>query len=136
MALRLVAHFDVRADVLPSLVAQAATAAEAGDTGVLETAYESLRVLNIERNGNIIYTYKDNKGNSVFGLYDCQTRQNEHLYTFEKDMQAVSCSVNSERTLLAASFVQYTKEGVRSEFHPGNGIILLLYVLINKDLLD
>ncbi|XP_040591100.1 gamma-secretase-activating protein isoform X4 [Mesocricetus auratus] len=120
MALRLLTHFDVRADVLPSL------AAEAGDTGVLETAYESLRVLNIERNGNIIYTYKDNKGNAVFGIYDCQTRQNEHLYTFEKDMQAVSCSVNSERTLLAASFVQYTKEGVRSELHPGSKCLTLL----------
>uniref|UniRef100_A0A8C8U457 Gamma-secretase activating protein n=1 Tax=Peromyscus maniculatus bairdii TaxID=230844 RepID=A0A8C8U457_PERMB len=94
--------------------------------GVLETAQESLRVLNIERNGNIIYTYKDNKGNAVFGLYDCQTRQNEHLYTFEKDMQAVSCSVNSERTLLAASFIQYTKEGVRNELQPGSKCLTLL----------
>ncbi|XP_051030778.1 gamma-secretase-activating protein isoform X2 [Phodopus roborovskii] len=107
MALRLVAYFDVRADVLPSLAAQAATAAEAGDAGVLETAYESLRVLNVERNGNFIYTYK-------------------HLYTFEKDMQAVSCSVNSERTLLAASFIHYTKEGVRSELQPGSKCLTLL----------
>ncbi|KAH0513693.1 Gamma-secretase-activating protein [Microtus ochrogaster] len=58
MALRLITHFDVRADVLPSLRAQAAAAAEGGGAGALETAYESLRVLNIERNGNIIYTYK------------------------------------------------------------------------------
>ncbi|XP_051008058.1 gamma-secretase-activating protein [Acomys russatus] len=130
MALRLVAHFDVRADVLPSLPAQAGTAAggggSAGAAYVLETAYESLHILNIERNGNIIYTYKDNKGNAVFGLYDCQTRQNEHLYTFEKDMQAVSCSVNSERTVLAASFVQYTKGGVRSELQPGSKCLTLL----------
>ncbi|XP_052576602.1 gamma-secretase-activating protein isoform X2 [Peromyscus californicus insignis] len=151
MALRLVVHFDVRADVLPSLPGQEATAAAGGGAGVLETAQESLRVLNIERNGNIIYTYKDNKGNAVFGLYDCQTRQNEgpttqsrtasnlspfcsasgwlgllHLYTFEKDMQAVSCSVNSERTLLAASFIQYTKEGVRNELQPGSKCLTLL----------
>ncbi|XP_036037141.1 gamma-secretase-activating protein isoform X3 [Onychomys torridus] len=127
MALRLVVHFDVRADVLPSLPAQAAaTAAGGGGAGVLETAQESLHVLNIERNGNIIYTYKDNKGNAVFGLYDCQSRQNEHLYTFEKDMQAVSCSVNSERTLLAASFIQYTKEGVRNELQPGSKCLTLL----------
>ncbi|CAO2617106.1 Gamma-secretase-activating protein [Lemmus lemmus] len=125
MALRLISHFDVRADVLPSLRAQAAAAAEGGGAGVLETAYESLRVLNIERNGNIIYTYKDIKGNAVFGLYDCQTRQNEHLYTFERDMQAVSCSVNSERTLLAASFVQCTKD-VRSELQPGSKCLTLL----------
>ncbi|XP_038171257.1 gamma-secretase-activating protein [Arvicola amphibius] len=125
MALRLIAHFDVRADVLPSLRAQAAAAAEGSGAGVLETADESLRVLNIERNGNIIYTYKDIKGNAVFGLYDSQTRQNEHLYTFEREMQAVSCSVNSERTLLAASFVQYTKD-VRSELQPGSNFLTLL----------
>lgn len=127
MALRLVTHFDVLEDVLPSLLAQAAATSEEGDgTGVLETIYGSLRVLNIERNGNIIYTYKDNKGNAVFGLYDCQTRQNEHLYTFEKEMQAVSCSVNSEKTVLAASFIQYTKEGVRNELQPGSKCLTLL----------
>ncbi|XP_052029060.1 gamma-secretase-activating protein isoform X2 [Apodemus sylvaticus] len=126
MALRLVTHFDVLEDVLPSLLPQPATSEEGDGTGVLETTYGSLRVLNIERNGNIIYTYKDNKGNAVFGLYDCQTRQNEHLYTFEKDMQAVSCSVNSERTVLAASFIQYTKEGVRTELQPGSKCLTLL----------
>lgn len=123
MALRLVTHFDVLADVLPSLLVQAATADE-GDEGA-ETTLGSLRVLNIERNGDIIYTYKDNKGNAVFGIFDCQTRENEHLYTFEKDMQAVSCSVNSERTVLAASFIQYT-EGVRSELQPGSKCLTLL----------
>lgn len=123
MALRLVTHFDVLADVLPSLLVQAATADE-GDEGA-ETTLGSLRVLNIERNGDIIYTYKDNKGNAVFGIFDCQTRENEHLYTFEKDMQAVSCSVNSERTVLAASFIQYTK-GVRSELLPGSKCLTLL----------
>lgn len=124
MALRLVTHFDVQADVLPSLLVQAATADE-GDEGA-ETTLGSLRVLNIERNGDIIYTYKDNKGNAVFGIFDCQTRENEHLYTFEKDMQAVSCSVNSERTVLAASFIQYAEEGVRSELQPGSKCLTLL----------
>ncbi|XP_060229927.1 gamma-secretase-activating protein isoform X2 [Meriones unguiculatus] len=126
MALQLLARFDLREDVLPSLPAQPETAAGGGGADVLETTSESLRVLNIERNGNIIYTYKDNKGNAVFGLYDCQARQNEHLYTFEKDMQAVSCSVNSARTVLAASFIQYTKEGVRNELHPGSKCLTLL----------
>uniref|UniRef100_A0A2R9BG44 Gamma-secretase activating protein n=1 Tax=Pan paniscus TaxID=9597 RepID=A0A2R9BG44_PANPA len=93
---------------------------------VLENDYESLRVLNVERNGNIIYTYKDDKGNVVFGLYDCQTRQNELLYTFEKDLQVFSCSVNSERTLLAASLVQSTKEGKRNELQPGSKCLTLL----------
>uniref|UniRef100_A0A8D1KX26 Uncharacterized protein n=1 Tax=Sus scrofa TaxID=9823 RepID=A0A8D1KX26_PIG len=93
---------------------------------ILENNYESLRILNIERNGNVIYTYKDDKGNVFFGLYDYQTKQNEHLYTFEKDLQAVSCSVNSERTLLAASLVQAAKEGKRNELQPGSKCLTLL----------
>ncbi|XP_036183520.1 gamma-secretase-activating protein isoform X2 [Myotis myotis] len=128
MALRLVTDFDLGKDVLPWLRAQRAAGAgvRGGGAGVLENNYESLRVLNVERNGNIIYTYKDDKGNVVFGLYDCQTRQNEHLYTFEKDLQVVSCSVNSERTLLAASLVQSTKEGRKNELQPGSKCLTLL----------
>ncbi|XP_058380015.1 gamma-secretase-activating protein isoform X2 [Diceros bicornis minor] len=128
MALRLVADFDLRKDVLPWLRAQrtAAAGARGGGAGILENNYESLRVLNVERNGNIIYTYKDDNGNVFFGLCDCRTRQNEHLYTFEKDLQVVSCSVNSERTLLAASLVQSTKEGRRNELQPGSKCLTLL----------
>ncbi|VTJ74192.1 Hypothetical predicted protein, partial [Marmota monax] len=58
MALRLVADFDLRKDVLPWLRAQRAASAAPGAEDVLETNYESLRVLNVERNGNIIYNYK------------------------------------------------------------------------------
>ncbi|CAK6434604.1 unnamed protein product [Pipistrellus nathusii] len=129
MALRLATRFDPAEDVLPWLRAPRAAAGAGGPgggAGVLENNYESLRVLNVERNGNIIYTYKDDKGNVVFGLYDCQTRQNEHLYTFEKDLQVVSCSVNSERTLLAASLVQSTKEGRKNELQPGSKCLTLL----------
>ncbi|XP_016801485.1 gamma-secretase-activating protein isoform X5 [Pan troglodytes] len=130
MALRLVADFDLGKDVLPWLRAQRAVSeasgAGSGGAGVLENDYESLHVLNVERNGNIIYTYKDDKGNVIFGLYDCQTRQNELLYTFEKDLQVFSCSVNSERTLLAASLVQSTKEGKRNELQPGSKCLTLL----------
>ncbi|XP_033048857.1 gamma-secretase-activating protein isoform X2 [Trachypithecus francoisi] len=130
MALRLVADFDLGKDVLPWLRAQRAVSeasgAGSGGADVLENDYESLRVLNVERNGNIIYTYKDDKGNVIFGLYDCQTRQNELLYTFEKDLQVFSCSVNSERTLLAASLVQSTKEGKRNELQPGSKCLTLL----------
>ncbi|XP_035936757.2 gamma-secretase-activating protein isoform X2 [Halichoerus grypus] len=130
MALRLVSDFDLRKDVLPWLrsqrAASAAAGARGGGPGVLENNYESLRILNVERNGNIIYTYKDDKGNVVFGLYDCRTRQNEHLYTFEKDLHVVSCSVNSERTLLAASLVHFTKERRKNELQPGSKCLTLL----------
>ncbi|XP_007942868.1 gamma-secretase-activating protein [Orycteropus afer afer] len=130
MALRLVVDFDLRKDVLPELRAQRAAPAAAGarnsGADVFENNYDSLRILNVERNGNIIYTYKDDKGNVFFGLYDYQTRQNEHLYTFETDLQVVSCSVNSERTLLATSLVQSTKEGRRNELQPGSKCLTLL----------
>uniref|UniRef100_A0A8C0LDE2 Gamma-secretase activating protein n=1 Tax=Canis lupus dingo TaxID=286419 RepID=A0A8C0LDE2_CANLU len=89
--------------------------------------YESLRILNVERNGNIIYTYKDDKGNVAFGLYDCRTRQNEHLYTFEKDLHVISCSINSERTLLGnlLSFVGSKCLTLLVEIHPVNNVKVL-----------
>nr|XP_044992100.1 gamma-secretase-activating protein [Jaculus jaculus] len=119
MALGARTDFDPGQDVLPWLRA-------AGGAGILEANYESLHVLNVERNGNIIYTYKDAKGNAIFGLYDCQTRQNQHLYTFEKDLEVISCSVNSEKTLLAASLAQYTQGGTRNELQPGSNCLTLL----------
>ncbi|NXD98505.1 GSAP protein, partial [Chaetorhynchus papuensis] len=70
----------------------------------------ALYVVNVERNGKIIYTWKGNQRNTHIGLYDLQTKQNEHLYVFEKDLHVISCSVNNERTLLAVSFCQYTEE--------------------------
>ncbi|NXN65385.1 GSAP protein, partial [Himantopus himantopus] len=51
-----------------------------------------------------------NQRNTHIGLYDLQTKQNEHLYMFERDLCIISCSVNNERTLLAVSFRQYTEE--------------------------
>ncbi|NXW65217.1 GSAP protein, partial [Eurystomus gularis] len=70
----------------------------------------ALYVVNVERNGKIIYTWKGNQRNTHIGLYDLQTKQNEHLYMFERDLCIISCSVNNERTLLAVSFRQYTEE--------------------------
>ncbi|NXB78584.1 GSAP protein, partial [Donacobius atricapilla] len=51
-----------------------------------------------------------NQRNTHIGLYDLQTKQNEHLYVFEKNLHIISCSINNERTLLAVSFCQYTEE--------------------------
>lgn len=60
----------------------------------------ALHVVNVERNGKIIYTWKGNQRETHIGLYDPQTKENEHLYMFERDLRIISCSVNSERTLL------------------------------------
>ncbi|NXH12113.1 GSAP protein, partial [Bucco capensis] len=70
----------------------------------------ALYVVNVERNGKIIYTWKGNQKDTHIGLYDLQMKQNEHLYMFERDLRIISCSVNNERTLLAVSFRQYTEE--------------------------
>ncbi|XP_065486659.1 gamma-secretase-activating protein isoform X4 [Caloenas nicobarica] len=105
MLLHLVPEFDLRRDVVPWLAAR-------GWAAALDTSENSsaLYVVNIERNGKVIYTWKGNQRNTHIGLYDLQTKQNEHLYMFERDLRVISCSVNNERTLLAVSFRQYTEE--------------------------
>ncbi|XP_068892046.1 gamma-secretase-activating protein isoform X1 [Aphelocoma coerulescens] len=105
MLLRLAPEFELRRDVVPWL-------AERGCAAALDTSENSsaLYIVNIERNGKIIYTWKGNQRNTHIGLYDLQTKQNEHLYVFDKDLHIISCSVNNERTLLAVSFCQYTEE--------------------------
>ncbi|XP_027752329.1 gamma-secretase-activating protein isoform X3 [Empidonax traillii] len=110
MLLRLVPEFELRRDVVPWLAAR-------GWAAALDTSENSpaLYVVNVERNGKIIYTWKGSQRNTHIGLYDLQTKQNEHLYTFEKDLHIISCSVNNERTLLAVSFHQYTEDEPASQ---------------------
>ncbi|XP_027585810.1 gamma-secretase-activating protein isoform X2 [Pipra filicauda] len=110
MLLRLVPEFELRRDVVPWLAAQ-------GWAAALDTSENSsaLYVVNVERNGKIIYTWKGSQRNTHIGLYDLQSKQNEHLYTFEKDLHIISCSVNNERTLLAVSFRHYTEDETASQ---------------------
>uniref|UniRef100_A0A8V0Y3Z5 Gamma-secretase activating protein n=1 Tax=Gallus gallus TaxID=9031 RepID=A0A8V0Y3Z5_CHICK len=105
MLLQLAAEFDLQRDVVPWLAAR-------GWAVALDTSEKSsaLYIVNVERNGKIIYTWKGNQRSTHIGLYDLQMKENEHLYTFEKDLRIISCSINSERTLLAVSFRQYTEE--------------------------
>ncbi|XP_071590070.1 gamma-secretase-activating protein isoform X1 [Heliangelus exortis] len=105
MLLHLAAEFDLQRDVVPWLAARGwAPALDSSENS------SSVYVVNVERNGKIIYTWKGNQGSTHIGLYDLQTKQNEHLYVFERDLQIISCSINNERTLLAVSFRQYTEE--------------------------
>ncbi|XP_017666933.1 PREDICTED: gamma-secretase-activating protein isoform X4 [Lepidothrix coronata] len=110
MLLRLVPEFELRRDVVPWLAAQ-------GWAAALDTSENSsaLYIVNVERNGKIIYTWKGSQRNTHIGLYDLQSKQNEHLYTFEKDLHIISCSVNNERTLLAVSFRHYTEDETASQ---------------------
>ncbi|KAM9389490.1 gamma-secretase-activating protein [Phaethornis superciliosus] len=105
MLLHLAAEFDLQRDVVPWLAARGWAPALDSSENLL-----SVYVVNVERNGKIIYTWKGNQRSTHIGSYDLQTKQNEHLYVFERDLQIISCSINNERTLLAVSFRQYTEE--------------------------
>ncbi|OWK50274.1 Gamma-secretase-activating protein [Lonchura striata] len=81
MPLRLAPEFELRRDVVPWLL-------ERGCAAALDTSenLSALYVVNVERNGKIIYTWKGNQRNTHIGLYDLQTKQNEQ-----------SASVNIQR---------------------------------------
>ncbi|XP_053107290.1 gamma-secretase-activating protein isoform X2 [Hemicordylus capensis] len=127
MLLRVGAAFDPRRDVAPWLSEQT-PAAELGDCNAdtLSKNLETLHIVNVERNGNIVYTWKGNQRHTHIGLYDLSSRKNEHLYTFEKDLHVTSCSVNNEKTLLAASFLQSIKEERVPLFQPVSKSLTLL----------
>uniref|UniRef100_A0A4X2L3I5 Gamma-secretase activating protein n=1 Tax=Vombatus ursinus TaxID=29139 RepID=A0A4X2L3I5_VOMUR len=126
MLLQLSAAFDLQQDVVPWLAERLSAEAAAPVTGQragldpVENNYETLHVVNVERNGKVIYSCKDSKRNVFFGLYDLQTKKNEHLFTFEKDLQVVSCSVNREKTLLASNCLT-----LLVEIHPVNNVKVL-----------
>ncbi|KAM6896445.1 gamma-secretase-activating protein isoform 1-T1 [Lycodopsis pacificus] len=66
-------------------------------------------ILNIERDGGILYSWKGATGTTRIGKYDSNTKQNKLLYTFDKQVCVSSCSLNSEETLLAVSLAQNTR---------------------------
>ncbi|XP_029471565.1 gamma-secretase-activating protein isoform X2 [Rhinatrema bivittatum] len=101
MVLRFHAAFDLRRDVLPWL-----RPPEGND--VFEKISETLHIINVERSRTVLYTWKV-------------------LYTFEKDLQIISCSINHERTLLAVSYFQSAKgEGVNEPLRPVSRCLTLL----------
>ncbi|XP_061438086.1 gamma-secretase-activating protein isoform X2 [Rhineura floridana] len=127
MLLQLNAQFDLQRDVVPWLSKQSVRAPlEDSSADILGNNLETLQTVNVERNGNIIYTWKGTQGHTYIGLYDPNSQKNQHLYTFEKDLHVISCSVNKEKTLLAVSFLQSTTEERLNLFHPVSKCLTLL----------
>ncbi|XP_061770290.1 gamma-secretase-activating protein isoform X2 [Nerophis ophidion] len=60
-------------------------------------------IINIERDGGILYSWKGWTGTTRVGKYDSATKQNKLLYTFDRQVCVSSCSLNKEETLLAVS---------------------------------
>ncbi|KAM9705118.1 gamma-secretase-activating protein isoform 2-T2 [Menidia menidia] len=93
-------HRDVDLDILrkEASVCRVKEYSEAVDT----------RILNIESDGTILYSWKGVTGTTRIGKYDSSTKQNKLLYTFDKQVCVSSCSLNKEETLLAVSLAQNT----------------------------
>ncbi|KAL8219271.1 UNVERIFIED_CONTAM: hypothetical protein K2H54_017966 [Gekko kuhli] len=109
MLLRLSARFDPQRDAASWLAGQPRGA----DAETVVMMLCMLTVKGIQQNiglqpGN--YIKEGIWGHTSIGLYDPNSKTNEHLYTFEKDLHVISCSVNNEKTLLAVSFLQTTEE--------------------------
>ncbi|XP_055009629.1 gamma-secretase-activating protein isoform X1 [Boleophthalmus pectinirostris] len=104
--LKLKRTFDLHRDVVCDLRKK-----EASVCRVKEYSGEvDARILNIECDGGILYSWKGATGTTRVGKYDPKTKQNKLLYTFDKQVCVSSCSLNKEETLLAVSLAQNTAE--------------------------
>ncbi|XP_058045991.1 gamma-secretase-activating protein isoform X2 [Ahaetulla prasina] len=112
MLCKLSARFDPSRDVGPWLAERAAAAAaeREGNADAWGNHSETPHIINVERNGNVLYTWKGPQEYTNVGLYDDDNKKNQHLYTFEKDLRVISCSINHDKTLLAISFLQTSQE--------------------------
>ncbi|KAM9313242.1 gamma-secretase-activating protein [Gastrophryne carolinensis] len=91
------ATFNLHRDVMPWLLAQGAP------DNVVRSS-RTLKIVNVEQNGNVLYTWKGLEGVTSIGLYDPLAKQNELLYSIDRDVGIISCSVNNDKTLLALSY--------------------------------
>uniref|UniRef100_A0A8C6WIA3 Uncharacterized protein n=1 Tax=Neogobius melanostomus TaxID=47308 RepID=A0A8C6WIA3_9GOBI len=104
--LKLTRKFDLHKDVVCDLHKKEASVCRVKEySGEVDT-----RLLNIECDGGILYSWKGATGTTRIGKYDPQTKQNKLLYTFDKQVCVSSCSLNKEETLLAVSLAQGTGE--------------------------
>ncbi|XP_072311000.1 gamma-secretase-activating protein [Eucyclogobius newberryi] len=104
--LKLKRTFDLHRDVACDLRTKEASVCRVKEySGEVDT-----RILNIECDGGILYSWKGATGTTRIGKYDPETKQNKLLYTFDKQVRVSSCSLNKEETLLAVSLAQTTRE--------------------------
>ncbi|XP_038130660.1 gamma-secretase-activating protein isoform X2 [Cyprinodon tularosa] len=103
--LKLKQQFDLQRDVVFDLLRK-----EASVCRVKEYSEDvDPRILNTERDGSMLYSWKGATGTTRIGKYDPNTKQNKLLYTFDKQVCVSSCSLNKEETLLAVSLAQNTR---------------------------
>ncbi|XP_054910785.1 gamma-secretase-activating protein [Poeciliopsis prolifica] len=102
--LKLKEEFDLQRDVVFDLLRKEASVCR------LKEYSEDVdtRILNIERDGSVLYSWKGATVTTRIGKYDPNTKQNKLLYTFDKQVCVSSCSLNKEETLLAVSLAQNT----------------------------
>ncbi|KAM5126719.1 gamma-secretase-activating protein-like [Mantella aurantiaca] len=86
----------------------------------------TLRIVNVEKNGNVLYTWKATESVTKIGLCDPVTKQNEMLYSIDRDVNVLSCSVNTEKTLLALSYCNSSCEMPNRVFSPVSKYLALL----------
>ncbi|XP_040885965.1 gamma-secretase-activating protein isoform X2 [Toxotes jaculatrix] len=103
--LKLKQKFDLHNDVVCDILRKEASVCRVKEySGAVDT-----RILNIERDGGILYSWKGATGTTRIGKYDSNTKQNKLLYSFDKKVCVSSCSLNKEETLLAVSLAQNTR---------------------------
>ncbi|XP_053575145.1 gamma-secretase-activating protein [Bombina bombina] len=102
MLLECNATFNLQEDVVPWILQQSAP-------DNLERISKTIQILNVERNGRIIFTWKEAGDFTGIGLYDLKAPQCELLYSFDRDLHIISCSVNNEKTLLGGLCLLYVQ---------------------------
>ncbi|KPP63709.1 hypothetical protein Z043_118010 [Scleropages formosus] len=70
------------------------------------------RILNAERDGGVLYSWKEASGITRIGKYDRNTKQHKLLYTFDEEVFISSCSLNKEENLLGKLFTAGCFESV------------------------
>ncbi|XP_005455695.1 gamma-secretase-activating protein isoform X1 [Oreochromis niloticus] len=103
--LRTQPKFDLHRDVVSDILRKEASVCRVEEySGAVD-----IRILNFERDGGILYSWKGATGTTRIGKYDPNIKKNKLLYTFDKQVCVSSCSLNKEETLLAVSLAQNTR---------------------------